>query len=104
MNDDREIEKTVLRVYQAIVDAATSSDDMTARVAEAIFEAGIDDHQQKLAALEAMREINEDMISAGLKASRGWNRNKLVRVWHAMIDQALIEPPGDLLERLRVVH
>jgi hypothetical protein len=84
------------RFYQAIVEAAGQSDDMLERVTKAMDEAPY--HDRAKAVLTAIREINEDMIAAGLKVDSRLNRQKVVNIWRAIIDAAMSNPPLGLLK------
>jgi hypothetical protein len=84
------------RFYQAIVEAAGQSNEMLERVAKAVDEAPYRDRPK--AVLTAIREINDDMIAAGLKVDSRLNRQKVVNIWRAMIDAAVSNPPSGLLK------
>jgi hypothetical protein len=85
-----------VRFYHAILEAAGQSDEMGERMANAVYEAPY--HDRPRAVLTALREINEDMIAAGLKVDSGVRRQKVVDIWHAMIDAAVSNPPAALLK------
>jgi hypothetical protein len=84
------------RFYHAILDAAGQSNEMQERFAKALYEAPC--HDRARAVLTALREINEDMIAAGLKVDSRLNQQKVVNIWRAMIDAAMSNPPPGLLK------
>jgi hypothetical protein len=91
------------RFYSAIVQAALESPEMIERVAKALYEAGRRSIDGPVV-MAAMREMNEDMIAAGLKTElaidRGWDREALVQIWGRMIDVGMRDP--EMLNRFRV--
>jgi hypothetical protein len=95
--------KTVTSVYNAMAHAALLSDEMLERIGRALFETqGAENRKRVLAVLQELRVMNEDMIVAGLKAeSTPPDRNRVIRVWRAMIDEAMKSgPPAGLLGQL----
>ena len=69
---------------------------MQERVTKAVDGAPYRDRPR--AVLTAIREINDDMIAAGLKVDSRLNRQKVVNIWRAMIDAAMSNPPPGLLK------
>ena len=85
-----------VRFYHAILEAAGQSDEMGERMAKAVYAAPY--HDRPRAVLTAMREIDADMIAAGLKSCSELDEKAVVNIWRAMIDAAMSNPPAALLK------
>jgi hypothetical protein len=95
--------KEVEDIYNAILDAVLLSDETSGRVAKALFDVGNTDKLKRAQALiSALREMDEPMIQAGIKASKGRSRQIVIDVFQAMMDVAWDKPPPGLLMRLQV--